>query len=225
LSVTEEELQRIVLDIHDGTVQNLFAALGQLGMLRTRLTALKSSPDHIATLTRVIELLESSLREIRDLIGAFRAPEFSELRLSELVEELAVQHETLSQTNVILEIGEPLPKLPLSAKIAFYRIVQEALSNIRRHAGVCDARVRVWSTRKRLYLEVIDHGRGFDPPPLAGRNATERHEHIGLRGMRERAELVGGTLRVASRPGAGTCVSVEIPIHDGEQAHPRRSGG
>ncbi|MBI5563999.1 MAG: sensor histidine kinase, partial [Chloroflexi bacterium] len=57
-----------------------------------------------------------------------------------------------------------------------------------------------------------DHGHGFEPPPLTGSQATERHEHIGLRGMRERAELINGTVSIESRVGSGTRVRVEIPF-------------
>ncbi len=223
LTVTEEELQRIVLDIHDGPVQNLFASLGQLSLLKNRLAGVECPEDSVVTITRVMELLEASLRDIRDLLGTFRAPEFTHLTIPQLIEELAVQHETLSGAAVTLEIAEPLAELSLTAKIALYRILQEALSNIRRHAGVNDAVVRAWSTRKKLVLEVQDNGRGFEPPPLIGRNATERHEHIGLRGMRERAELIGGTLEVKSEPGAGARVRVEIPIHDRDQAYSHHS--
>ncbi len=223
LAVSEEELQRIVLDIHDGPVQNLFAALGQLTLLKNQLAEIQGTDHSVGTINRVMELLEASLRDIRDLLGTFRAPEFTQLTIPQLAEELAVQHETLSSATVTLEIAEPLAELSLTAKIALYRILQEALSNIRRHAGVNDAIVRAWSTRRKLVLEVVDNGRGFEPPPLVGRNATERHEHIGLRGMRERAELIGGMLEVESELGSGTCVRVEIPIHDRDQAYPHRT--
>lgn len=214
LAVTEEELQRIVLDIHDGPVQNLFAALSQLSLLRARMAALSEAPAECAlALTRIIGLLELSLNDIRSLIGAFHAPEFAGRGLAEIVEDLAVQHETLTGGAVTLEIVGRLPDVSLLIKIALYRILQEALSNIYRHAGVNAATVRVWAEEDRLCLEVIDRGRGFQPPPLSGPEATERREHIGLRGMRERAALVNGEIGVDSRPGEGTRVRVEIPLN------------
>ncbi len=114
--------------------------------------------------------------------------------------------------SVTLEIVGSLPDVSLPVKIALYRILQEALSNIYRHAGVNAAAVRAWAAQGRVCLEVADHGRGFLPPPLTGPEATERHEHIGLRGMRERAALVNGELYVDSRPGQGARVRVEIPV-------------
>ncbi|MBM4421850.1 MAG: sensor histidine kinase [Chloroflexi bacterium] len=208
LEVAEEELQRIVLDIHDGPVQNMFAALSQLSLLRARLPA-----DSDPALNRAIALLELALNDIRNLLGAFHAPEFARRAIGEIVEDLAVQHEALTGGTASLEIAPALPDVSLPIKIAVYRILQEALSNIHRHAGTDSATVRVWADGDRLCLEVIDHGRGFQPPPLSGPEATERHEHIGLRGMRERAALVNGDICVDSRPGEGTRVRAEIPIH------------
>lgn len=216
LAVTEEELQRIVLDIHDGPVQNLFAALSQLTVLRSRISGLQPSPDEcVATINRTISLLESSLGDIRDLLGTFRAPEFARSELSEIIEDIVIQHESFTSSAVALEMSKPFPKsVSLPLKIALCRILQEALSNVRRHAGVDNATVKLWAEEGRLILEVSDQGRGFEPPPLSGPNATERQEHIGLRGMRERAALVGGELFVESHPGAGTRVRVEVPTHE-----------
>jgi signal transduction histidine kinase len=105
-------------------------------------------------------------------------------------------------------------RVSMPVKIALCRILQESLSNVRRHAGVENASVKLWVEKENLVLEVADQGRGFEPPPLSGPHATERQEHIGLRGMRERAALVGGKLFVESQPGAGTCVRVEVPLHE-----------
>lgn len=216
LAVTEEELQRIVLDIHDGPVQNLFAALSQLTLLRARISDLPSPAEEcVATVNRAIRLLEISLGDIRDLLGTFRSPEFAKNTLTEIVEDIIVQHESFSTCTVTLEMNSPLPEsIPLPVKIAVCRILQEALSNIRRHAGVDNASVELMMERKTIILEVSDKGRGFEPPPLNGPKATEKQEHIGLRGMRERAELVGGKITVESRPGEGTRIRVEIPVHE-----------
>ena len=216
LAVTEEELQRIVLDIHDGPVQNLFAALSQLTVLRSRISELQPSPDEcVATINRTISLLEISLGDIRDLLGTFRAPEFAKNGLSEIIEDIVIQHESFTSCTVTLEMNKSFPKpVSLPVKIALCRILQEALSNVHRHSGVHEASVKLWVEKRRLILEISDQGHGFEPPPLSGPQATERHEHIGLRGMRERAALIGGELFVESHPGAGTRVRVEIPIHE-----------
>lgn len=218
LAVTEEELQHIVLDIHDGPVQNLFAALSQLTLLRARVSAGQSLSDREAwypVVNRTINLLEASLKDIRNLIGVFRAPEFAQSGLAEIVEGFVVQHESLTSSEVTLEIAPAIPEdVSLLAKIALCRILQEALANVRRHSGANTATVNLSSDGNKIILEIADHGRGFEPPPLTGPQATESHEHIGLRGMRERAALVGGELFVESRVGEGTRVRVEIPTHE-----------
>ncbi len=216
LAVTEEELQRIVLDIHDGPVQNLFAALSQLTLLQTRMSGLQSPADDcMVSINRAISLLEISLGDIRNLLGTFRSPEFAKSGLAEIIENIVIQHESFTAGTVILDMHEPLPEtVSLPVKIALCRILQESLSNVRRHAGVEEAAVKLWATKRHITLEVSDQGRGFEPPPLCGPDATEKQEHIGLRGMRERAALVGGKLLIESQPGAGTRVRVEVPIHE-----------
>ena len=210
LAVAEEEIQRIVLDLHDGPVQDIFAALSQLTSLRARMSTV-DWPTEAAVVSRAIAALESSLREIRGLLSTLRGPAFAEGELPELLIEPAVEHETLTGAAVRLDLGAT-PRVPLRVKIGLYRILQEALSNVRRHAKVATASVRLRTRNSRIVLEIVDEGRGFDPPPLSGPEATQRPEHIGLRGMRERAALMNGSLRILSRPGRGTRVRVEIPV-------------
>ena len=219
LAVTEEELRRVVLDMHDGPVQSLFAALGQLSLLRERIGATAGHADWERLLDRATTLLEAALRDIRHIVTGLHAPEFATHSLGALTEELAVQHETLVGIPVALELAPTLPTVAPIVKIAVYRVLQEALSNIRRHAGATAARVRLTVDGDDLLLDVADTGRGFDPPPLVGPFATEHDEHIGLRGMRERAAMGGGTLTVESRPGVGTHVRLRIPAHG--PTHPR----
>ncbi len=219
LAVAEEELQRVVLDIHDGPVQHLFAALGQLSLLHDQLASYAAA-SHLDTLGRAESLLEASLHDIRIIVSTLYAPEFAGRSIAEIAEELVVQHETLSGTEVTFTLSEPLPPLSPLVKIALYRVLQEALSNIRRHAGDHAAAIRLWSSGDYVHLDIEDHGRGFQPPPLVGPDATERQQHIGLRGMRDRAAMVGGELSVQSRPGEGTRVCVRVPSDDAAGARP-----
>ncbi|MBV9880381.1 MAG: sensor histidine kinase [Gemmatirosa sp.] len=213
LAVTEEELQRVVLDIHDGPVQSLFAALGQLAALRERLG--DAAASCAGPLGLAESLLEASLRDIRQIVTTLHAPEFTAHSVATLAEELAVQHEALTGHEVALDVAADLPAVAPIVKIAVYRVLQEALSNIRRHARSSTTTVRLSVRRACLSLEVEDDGQGFEPPPLVGPEATEQQRHVGLRGMRERAAMLGGTLTVRSRPGAGTLVRVRLPIDVG----------
>jgi signal transduction histidine kinase len=237
LSVAEDELSRIILDIHDGPVQYLFTALSLLTSLQNELgsggeslgaaPAAPAAPVGDATaapvavpndarlraeLAQIGMLLESSLYEIRFFLGAFRPPEFRRRSLASIVEGLVIQHEEWTRTTIHLTT-EALPAdTPLAAKMAIYRVLQEALTNGYRHAGVEEQWVRMWGDEGWIHLEVVDKGRGFTPPDLEDPAAAERADHIGLRGMHDRVRLLGGAYQLESAPGAGTRILVAIPI-------------
>ena len=212
LAVTEEELSRIVLDIHDGPVQYLFASLSLLAQMRQQIsTSQQNSEELLPTLDRAAGLVEQALHEIKSFLGTFRPPEFHRRSLASIVEGVVIQHEEWTGNTVHLEIAAPVVEVALPIKIALYRIVQEALSNAFRHAGVTEQWVNIICDEANVTLQIRDNGRGFEPPPLDGPQATEREEHIGLRGMRDRVKLLGGTFKLVSQPGQGTAITVKIP--------------
>jgi signal transduction histidine kinase len=213
LAVAEEELQRIILDIHDGPVQKLFVVSSRLALLQSRLG---DGPDELRravepTLNQLTGLVESALQELRTALSTFRPAEFQRRTLQAVLQGLAFQHEVLTGNQVDLYIAAPIPAVGLPVKIVLYRVLQEALSNAYRHAGVDSQEVFLSSQDGWVILEVCDDGIGFTPPPLEGPGATEREEHIGLRGMRERVHLVGGQLKIISEPGQGTQIVVRVP--------------
>lgn len=215
LSVTEEELSRIVLDIHDGPVQYLFASLSLLASLQNECESQTSADtaELLPRLNRISQMVESSLHEIKSFLGTFRPPEFHKRSLLSIVEGLVIQHEQWTENTVELQTESMPDDVSLPVKIALYRILQEALSNGYRHAKVDRHWVRLWCEDDLICLEVIDKGRGFEPPPLEGPKATEREEHIGLRGMRDRVELLRGEFHLDSHPGKGTQIIVKVPAY------------
>ncbi|MFL5805114.1 MAG: sensor histidine kinase [Roseiflexaceae bacterium] len=213
LAVAEEELQRIILDIHDGPVQKLFVVSSRLALLQSRVA---EWPEDLRqpiapTLSQLTGLVEAALQEIRTTLNTFRPAEFQRRTLQAVLQGLAFQHEVLTDNQVDLYIAAPIPPVSLPVKIALYRVLQEALANSYRHAGVDSQEVYLSSQDGWVLLEVRDDGLGFTPPPLEGPGATEREEHIGLRGMRERVHLVGGQLKIISEPGQGTKIVVRVP--------------
>ncbi|GAB4581649.1 MAG: hypothetical protein Fur0022_43980 [Anaerolineales bacterium] len=214
LSVTEEELSRIILDIHDGPVQYLFAAMSLLTRVHHQLET-QPTPDLAlkSTIEQVSSMVETSLREIKSFLGTFRPPEFQRRSLVSIIRGLVIQHEEFTGTTVNLSMDSLPADIALPVKIALYRILQEALSNAFRHAGAEQQWVRLWSENGLICLEVEDRGKGFEPPPLDGPQATERVEHIGLRGMRDRVALLGGTFHLVSHPGEGTRITVKVPAY------------
>lgn len=212
LSMAEEELSRIILDIHDGPVQYLFTALSLLASIQHDVQGITTRPDLAPRLAQIATLLESSLYEIKFFLGTFRPPEFRHRSLVSLVEGLVIQHEEWTGATVELTCAELPDDLTLPIKIALYRIVQEALSNAYRHAGVDRHWVRLWGENAVVCLEVRDEGRGFVPPDL-GQTHDEREDHIGLRGMRDRVALLKGEFVLESQPGCGTTIRVTVPLH------------
>lgn len=214
LSVTEEELSRIILDIHDGPVQYLFAALSLLTRIQNQSASGKLDSLALQSqLKQLSDMIETSLREIKSFMGTFRPPEFHSRSLLAIIQGLVIQHEEWSGSTVELKIEELPTDVSLPVKIAIYRILQEALSNAYRHAQVDHHWVQLWSEDHMVCMTVVDKGKGFEPPPLDGPMATERVEHIGLRGMRDRVALLGGLFSLTSSPGEGTRILVKVPAN------------
>ena len=210
LATSERELQRIVLDMHDGPVQDIFAALSQLQVLER---ALAADPPAAQRARQAVLLLERALGEIRNFIGAFRPPGFERRQLGQLIEGLAVQHETLTDQAVELELPGELGDCALPTKIAIYRILQEALANGHRHSGATRQRVSVERRGLSIALTVSDDGRGFEPQRVLAREEDVGVEggHFGLRGIQDRVEMLGGTFTLESAPGRGTSLTVALP--------------
>lgn len=211
IQVAEWELQQILLDIHDGPVQHMYAALSQLDLLRRALETKGQLGEELETrVDRVRSLLEAGLTDIRTFIGAYRTPAFESGSVAALLEGLAMQHESLTDTRVSLRTEEWESEAPLPAKIVLYRVLQEALSNAYRHGGASEVEVVVEragdAASPWLRLSVRDNGAGFDPTRLPpGR-------HFGLEGMEDRVAMIGGRFVLQSVVGGGTVLSAEVPL-------------
>jgi signal transduction histidine kinase len=210
IRVAEREMQRVLLDIHDGPVQNMYAALSQLDLLRRALAAPHESAIKEATerVERIRFLLERGLAEIRSFIGELRPPEFERSGLNALIEGLIIQHEMTTDTRVILEATPHDDNVAVAVKICVYRVLQEAFSNAYRHGGATQIFVRLDKLdngpRAQLDLRVRDNGNGFDA------TAARPPGHFGLDGMRDRVEMMGGAFEVHSVVGEGTTVHVRL---------------
>jgi signal transduction histidine kinase len=210
LATSERELQRIVLDMHDGPVQDIFAALSQLQALERTLAADPAAAERVR---HAVGLLERALGEIRNFIGAFRPPGFERRALGEIIEGLAVQHETLTNQAVEFEMREDLGDCALPTKIAIYRILQEGLANGHRHSGASRQRISVERRGGAIALTVSDDGRGFDPQRVLASEEDVGVEggHFGLRGIQDRVAMLGGSFALESAPGRGTSLTVTLP--------------
>lgn len=213
LTLTEEQLSRIILDIHDGPVQYLFTALSLITQLQQEIDHESEGSALVPRLARIATLLESSLYEIKSCIGTFRPPEFQRRTLESVLQGLVIQHEEWTGSTVKLSVESLPDDVSLVVKIALYRILQEALSNAYKHAGVETHQVRLWGDGATVCMVVIDNGAGFTPPVLDETTPAGMAEHLGIRGMRDRVALLGGEFELQSQPGQGTRIKVRVPAH------------
>ena len=198
----EEERRRLAGDIHDDAVQAMTAVLLRLGLLGARL----EKPEQVS----LVEELEVSIRDtigrLRRLIAGLSPPELDRAGLAPAVRSALEQLKLEFQIEYSLEnklLREPGPE----ARTIAYRIVQEAVANTRKHANASRVDVVFESQEYGLCTSVTDDGVGFD---VEATLAVARPGHLGLKAMRERAELADGWLRIESRPGA-TKVTFWIP--------------
>jgi signal transduction histidine kinase/YHS domain-containing protein len=200
----EAERARLARELHDEIVQQLIA-LGH-GVDRVQ-RMIERDPAKVAErLQDMRASITGLVDELRALIGDLRPPALAELGLLSAV-ELLLGRSGEQGPEVSLEVRGDERRLAPQSELALFRIVQEAWSNIRHHARAGRADFTFAYEHDGLHVTIADNGVGFAPPAEANAPAS----HWGLRGMRERAELTGGTLDVSSGPGQGTRLHLHIP--------------
>ena len=206
LSAQEGERMRIARELHDETCQTISAlsfrlesALGDLpaGEARTRLEEVQG-------------LAGRALDDLHRVIFDLRPSVLDDLGLLAAVRWYAARHLEPLGILVKCEFEDVEGRVPQDVATAVFRIVQEALLNVARHAGAEDVLVQIAAGEKTLLIEIEDDGRGFDPKSVVAPSETGRG--LGLLGMRERVEILGGKMSLDSAPGDGTHVAFEIPI-------------
>jgi PAS domain S-box-containing protein len=217
LETREEERRRVACDIHDGLVQ--VAAVAHQNLRAYAEAHAPGSTPGRERLDRALQLVELTGKEARRIIATLRPAGLDASGLGALLRSRVASLRTEDwKINYVEALEEE--RLPAEIETALYWVVQEALANVRKHARTTRANITLRRSGKGVCLEVRDWGRGFDGavPPEAGATG----ERVGLCGMRERVTLVGGEFRIHSRPGAGTSVIAEIPLHQAAPAHEER---
>ncbi len=196
----EEERRRLRRDLHDGVGPQLAALMLKLETARNRLS---HDPAADALLTDITERTRDAIADVRRAVYDLRPPALDELGLVPALREGTAQYEQ-NGLNISVHAPESLPQLPAAIEVAAYRIAQEAVTNVVRHAGAhtCDVRISLDEMANVFCLEVMDDGRGI---------SEKRGTGVGLHSMRERAEELGGTCVVESRPEGGVRVSARLP--------------
>jgi two-component system NarL family sensor kinase len=206
--VQEDERRRLARELHDGLGQTLTALTHQLERLREKLDG-EVPAELTARLDDSVEMARLALHETRELSRLLRPPVLDDLGLGVALGWLGRTLEQRTGLKVELELHGLDERLDSDLETLVFRLVQEALTNVLKHAGVDCAKVAVRRAGGLLDLSVSDAGSGFDPESLLASGGTAGS---GLRGMRDRLELFGGRLALTSIPGEGTVLSAVVPL-------------
>jgi signal transduction histidine kinase len=219
--VNEAAMRRLGADLHDGPAQDLGIALMRMEPLREALMRhsgtpagmpgrLAPDPDVIAFDLNLIQTaLQSSLQEIRNMAGGLRLPDLADLDLAGTIRKAVSDYTRKTGRQVSVEGSEALAGHD-ALKSAAYRIVQEALNNSHLHGNPTQQWVTYRADAESIFLTVRDNGKGFEPERLAERGGRRQ---LGLAGLQERAEILGGRLLIQSAPGQGTSIEATLPLN------------
>jgi PAS domain S-box-containing protein len=203
IDAAEQERGRWARELHDETLQSL-------AVLRMRLASAlrEESPDDLhETGQEAVRQIDDEILKLRKLITELRPASLDTIGLEAALNALAEQHQQASNIRIDCEFQLPREadeRPPAILETAVYRLVQEALNNVSKHSLAQQAELKVRETGSHIEIEISDDGVGFEPNLV--------REGFGLVGMRERAALLGGTLRIESTRGSGTRVRAEIPL-------------
>jgi signal transduction histidine kinase len=208
LQAQEEERRRIARELHDESIQSLVLLCRELDVLSA-----KWSEDRYALkegIRQVRHLAEQVVEELREFTRRLRPPILEELGLAACLRRMALELGERTGISVGVSLQGCRARLPLNTELALFRIAQEALHNVERHSMATRCSIELHCTSDVVRLVVADDGQGFvfDPASIA----TDPDRHLGLIGMHERAQAIGGKLRVRSVPGKGTTIEVTLPV-------------
>ena len=201
----EEERARVSRDLHDDIGQALTSVMLGLRLIGNPANAGADDAARVR-FDELGELIAEALRSTRRLAFELRPSVLDDIGLAAALQRLVgvVAERSGMAVDAVVD-GLPENDVPSAVATVVYRVVQEALTNVARHADASIASVAVTVAAGRLRAVVEDDGRGFDPDRLL-------HGHLGLQGMKERAELIGGTVSVVSAPGSRTTVVLDVPL-------------
>lgn len=206
VNAQEDERRMIARELHDEVGQTLAAIRVELAYVERHDTDPLTTARHLEDLRHITE---RALHSIRDLSHLLHPAILDDLGLIAALQSLATSVGERHKLTITLHHERMNDRLAPALETAVYRIVQEAFTNVVKHAQATTCRVTVRRKDDELRLVVVDNGVGF---ALTPRDGDAGHRGIGLIGMRERAALLGGTLHVASSPGRGTTLTIEFPI-------------
>lgn len=206
ISVQEKERQRLAGELHDGLSQDLLVIANQAQL---SLTQTAETPSIAARLTEIAQSAHSALQQARRLVHNLRPGLLEELGLTEAIQASAEKIAQAGGLSAKLEIADIDGLLPAESELNLFRIVQEALNNILKHAGASEVRIVLTREPTALRLLVEDNGRGFDLRRFTSPSPDQ--PGLGMRQMSERIRMMGARMDLESHPGRGTRLIVTVP--------------
>jgi two-component system sensor histidine kinase UhpB len=209
INAQEEERKRVARELHDETSQILTSLLISLAVLDESITS-QQARDRIAE-TR--QLAHQTLRAVRNLSFDLRPIALDDLGLLPALHWYIKEYQQKCALEVDFQASGFKERLPAELETVLYRIVQEALTNVARHAQARKATVRLEESEHEIHATISDNGRGFDAEKVQNMLGAGQEHGWGLVGMHERASLLDGNLTITSRLEQGTTIDVSIPLH------------
>jgi signal transduction histidine kinase len=206
----EDERKRIARELHDDTIQALIGMSRRLEALATSGERQQLGRDTIRRIEELEALADNMIRSVRRFSQDLRPATLDDLGLLPALDGLTTDMTERDGIQTDLRVTGTTRRLGPEVELTLFRIAQEALNNVRKHAQATLVTVTVQFTDNDVQMIIQDNGKGFTPPALTGDLAA--WGKLGLMGMRERARLLQGILTIHSEPGQGTCVNVCVPI-------------
>lgn len=211
-TLNERALRRLSAELHDGPAQELGFALLKLDTLDLLLDAPALTDERRAAGQTEVQSLQAALGralgEMRAIASGMCLPELDSLGLADTLRRVIQAHQRRTRTHVSLQLDQAPDDAPLPVKITLYRLAQEGLNNAYKHAAGTGQALHLRGEDHHVVLDVTDQGPGFQP-----HDAFEPSDRLGLLGMRERVESLGGTFELHTAPGHGTRLRVRLPLH------------
>lgn len=204
INAQEQERSRMAREIHDDLGQKLALLSLELGQLGQRIEGSVSAHQHFQKLQHQIEEIST---DVHRLAYKLHPAKLDHIGLVAAMRSLCYELTASGRLHVEFHHKGAFSKLPKELTLCLFRIAQEALRNATIHSGAADARVFLINTGSEVLLSISDDGCGFDL------NGAESEHGLGLTSMRERSQIVGGTILINSTPSAGTVIEVSVPLN------------
>ncbi|MBE0544982.1 MAG: PAS domain S-box protein [Verrucomicrobia bacterium] len=217
IEAQETERLRVARELHDGVNQVLASAKMRLRSVETGVAA--QFPAAREILARCGRLLVQALEENRRIAHNLRPSDLDQLGLAAASRNFCKELQARTGLAVKCRIGRDLARLPPAMELNLFRILQEALTNVEKHARAKSAHLQLALKDGAVVLRIQDDGRGFNPRRL--KVARGRRGGVGLANLRERAALLQGTCEIESKPGHGTIITIRVPWPEGDEPEPR----